>query len=228
MLSLSYTGKDNLEQIAYLDGKEENLWKLSIIKWKVIGDKNVEMVLRALGEISELYGEQIILVQYLPFMSELICLSKRKFTLSLEGGIIGCLSLLSYIIPYINDSTLMDQLQVLYRNQIFIVNIIINVHSCNFQDVILKTIIHPAVRLASSTRFCFPSGYLGRYTLVSKLVDTMHLISLRIGAEMTRVHLAIPSLQRFFLAFDKAHDVTSTDCLQIAKNVDDVNGSYSR
>lgn len=79
----------------------------------------------------------------------------------------------------------------------------------SLQDVILKSIVHPVVRLVSSTRLSFPSGHRGRYTLVTKLIDTMYLISLRIGAEMTKVHLAVPSLQRFFLAFDKAHGVTS-------------------
>lgn len=77
------------------------------------------------------------------------------------------------------------------------------------QDVILKTIIHPVVRLVSSTRFVFPSGQRGRYTLVAKLIDCIYLISLRIGVEMTKVHVAVPALQRFFLAFNKAHSISS-------------------
>lgn len=59
-----------------------------------------------------LYGEQLILFQYIPHMSELILLCKRKLTLNLEGGLISCLALLKHIIPYLSDAMLMDQLQV--------------------------------------------------------------------------------------------------------------------
>lgn len=59
-----------------------------------------------------LYGEQLILLQYLPHMGELIALCKRKMTVNLEGGLVGCLALLKHIIPYLCDTTLMNQLQV--------------------------------------------------------------------------------------------------------------------
>jgi WD repeat-containing protein 81 len=63
-----------------------------------------------------LYGEQLILLQYLPHMGELIALCKRKLTVNLEAGLVGCLALLKHIIPYLCDATLMDQLQVCFSN----------------------------------------------------------------------------------------------------------------
>lgn len=59
-----------------------------------------------------LYGEQIIVLQYLPHMGELIQLCKKRLTVNLEGSLISCLALLKHIIPYLSDSTLMDQLHV--------------------------------------------------------------------------------------------------------------------
>lgn len=70
--------------------------------------------------------------------------------------------------------------------------------------MILKTILHPAVRLISTTRFVFPSGCIARSAAAAKFVDAVYVVALRIGCEMTRRHLAVPSLQRFFLTFDKA------------------------
>lgn len=68
-------------------------------------------------DILALYGEQLILVQYFPHMSELIMLCKRRMTQNLEGGLISCVALLKYIIPYLSDSALMDQLQVSLKIQ---------------------------------------------------------------------------------------------------------------
>ncbi|GLG94157.1 Neurobeachin [Gryllus bimaculatus] len=185
MLTLCYLGKENLSPLSSGNSVENHDSGdiLNIANGNVIGDKNAQKVLECLTSIAGLYGEQLIVLQYLPHMGELIALCKRKLTANLEGGLVGCLALLRYIIPYLSDATLMDQLQ----------------------DVVLKTILNPAVRLVSTTRFIFPSGYLARAAVASKFVDAVYILALRIGCEMTRKNLAIPSLQRFFLAFDKAH-----------------------
>lgn len=60
-----------------------------------------------------LYGEQLIVLQYLPHMGELIAHCRRKLTPNLEAGLVGCLALMRHIIPYMTDNTLMDQLQVI-------------------------------------------------------------------------------------------------------------------
>ncbi|KAL3274404.1 hypothetical protein HHI36_015797 [Cryptolaemus montrouzieri] len=181
MLTLCYVGKDNLAP----SKNDEDNDIVSITSCHVLGDQNAVRVLECLGNIAGLYGEQFILFQYIPHMSELIALCKRKITSNLEGGLISCLALLKHVIPYLSDSTLMDQLQ----------------------DNILKNVIHPTVRLLGSTKYNFPSGPLARSVLVKKYIDTMYFLSVRIGSDMTRTHLAVPALQRFFLIFDK--DLTS-------------------
>lgn len=54
-----------------------------------------------------IYGEQVILVQYLPHISDVVSLCKRsKMTSSLESGLIGCVTLLKYLMSYLTKSTL--------------------------------------------------------------------------------------------------------------------------
>ncbi|XP_047516926.1 WD repeat-containing protein 81 isoform X2 [Pieris napi] len=129
-----------------------------------------------------MYGEQLIIFQYLPHMGELIASCRRRLSAPLEGGVVACLQLLKYLLPYMADGKVMEQLQ----------------------DTFLKSILQPALRLACTSRSSFPSGAAARCALTRKLLDALHALALRIGPEMTRKHLCVPALQRFFLAFDKA------------------------
>ncbi|KAB0793224.1 hypothetical protein PPYR_12844 [Photinus pyralis] len=190
MLTLCYVGKESLVSLPREGnecGSNEHVEPITIASSRVVGDQNATKVLDCLANIAALYGEQLILLQYFPHMSELIALCKKRLTPNLEGGLISSLALLQYIIPYLCDTTFMDHLQ----------------------DVILKNILHPTVRLLGSTRYTFPNGALARNVLARKYVDTVYLLSLRMGAHMTKTHLAVPSLQRFFLIFDKANGDTS-------------------
>lgn len=183
MLTLCYLRSENLQPVSSPGVPFPSPDNLQIIGWNVIGDHNAANVLHCLSTISALYGEQLIVLQYLPHMGELIAHCRRKLTLNLEAGLVGCLALLRHIIPFMTDNTLMDQLQ----------------------DVILKTILHPAVRLLSTTRMAYPSGWVARMAVTTKFCDALYLLSLRLGREMTHRHLAVPALQRFFLTFSKAH-----------------------
>ncbi|XP_053982258.1 WD repeat-containing protein 81 isoform X2 [Hylaeus volcanicus] len=178
MLALCYTGKENLIII------DDTLASMQGITWNkkvLVGDRNAVKVLECLAAIAGLYGEQIIVLQYFAHMVELLILCKRKLTQNLEGGLISCLTLLNHITAYLNDTTLMDVLH----------------------EPIVKSILHPTVRILSSTRFTFPNGIAARAVLAEKCLETLFMLSLRLGNIVVKNHLAVP-IQRFFLTFNKS------------------------
>ncbi|KAF9420996.1 hypothetical protein HW555_002979, partial [Spodoptera exigua] len=180
MLTLCYIGKDNLAPWDSDDRDEFD--EISVVSSRVVGDRNAMKVIKCLTSIVAMYGEQLIIFQYLPHMGELIASCRRRLSAPLEGGVVACLQLIKYLLPHMSDVKLMEQLQ----------------------DTFLKSILQPALRLASTTRCSYPSGAAARSSLTRKLLDALHVLALRIGPEMTRRHLCVPALQRFFLAFDKA------------------------
>lgn len=139
MLTLCYLRAENLQPVSSTGPGNSFPFPetLQIVRWNIIGDRNSASVLKCLSAISgklndstwsifrlsiyneaklslfsALYGEQLIVLQYLPHMSELIAHCRRKITPNLEAGLVGCLALLRHIIPFMTDNTLMDQLQV--------------------------------------------------------------------------------------------------------------------
>lgn len=129
-----------------------------------------------------LYGENFLLLQYFPHISELISLCSKRITGSLEGAIISSLQLLKYMVPCLTDASIMEHLQ----------------------HIMLDAILLPILRLLSSTNLVMPSGYLGRSLLARKFLDAIYALSVRLGSDMTREHLCQPLLNPFFLIFNKA------------------------
>lgn len=178
MLTLCYVGQENLlpdfgasDQAVNEHG---NLWNFSIADGRIVGDRNAVKVLECLTSITAIFGDHFILLQYFPHITELIALCKRRITSSLEGGLISSLQLLKYLVPCLSDTVIMDQLH----------------------DTLLKSIIHPIIRLIASTRCLMPSGFLARSVLARKLLDAIYVLAVRIGPEMTKEHLCVPALQR--------------------------------
>ncbi|KAL0841004.1 hypothetical protein ABMA28_014780 [Loxostege sticticalis] len=180
MLTLCYIGKENL---TLCEGDEKDDFdEISVINSRVVGDRNAMKVIKCLTAIVAMYGEQLIIFQYLPHMGELIASCRRRLSAPLEGGVVACLQLVKYLLPYMSDVKVMEQLL----------------------DTFLKSILQPALRLAATSRCSYPSGARARCALARKLLDALRVLALRVGPEMSRKHLCVHALQRFFLAFDKA------------------------
>ncbi|XP_028170589.1 WD repeat-containing protein 81 [Ostrinia furnacalis] len=196
MLTLCYIGKDNL---TLCEGDERDEFdEISVINSRVVGDRNAMKVIKCLTAIVAMYGEQLIIFQYLPHMGELIASCRRRLSAPLEGGVVACLQLVKYLLPYMSDVKVMEQLL----------------------DTFLKSILQPALRLASTSRSSYPSGAAARGALARKLLGALHALALRVGPEMTRRHLCVHAVQRFFLAFDKATGKTENWPKQDEVNAD--------
>ncbi|EDW11516.1 WD repeat-containing protein 81 [Drosophila mojavensis] len=192
LLSLCYVGQENLlpetEAASSISPTESstdtasNLNYFSIANARVVGDRSAARVLECLMSIAALYGENFLLLQYFPHISELIGLCSKRMTGSLEGAIISSLQLVKYMLPCLMDASIMEHLQ----------------------HILLDAILLPILRLLSSTNLLMPSGYLGRSVLARKFLDACYALSVRIGSDMTREHLCQSLFAPFFLIFNKA------------------------
>ena len=185
MLTLCYVSQEQLLPSTAPCPSSTNIGWFTSVDGRVVGDEMSQNVLECLTSVVALFGEHFILLQYLPHISELIAMCKKKITMTLEGGLISSLQLLKYLIPCLSDSTIIELLQ----------------------DTLLKNIINPVIRLLGSSRFVMPSGFLARGVLARKILDVLYVLSIRVGTEVTREHLCVPPLQRFFLIFDKAYGI---------------------
>lgn len=190
MLTLCYVSQENLMPSSS-SNYAPHICHFTVCDGNVVGDECAENVIDSLTSIAALFGEEFILLQYFPHISELVGMSKNRMTQTLEGGLISSLVLIKCLIPCMSDKIILEQLQ----------------------DTILRNIVNPIIRLLGSCRL-MPSGFLARSVLARKLLDTMYAIAVRIGVEFTKKNLCVPSLQRFFLIFDKAFGNQSDTLLE--------------
>ncbi|CAN7995423.1 unnamed protein product [Ixodes hexagonus] len=177
MLTLCYLGP---QQLCRAEGPPAD-GDVSLFEHWVVGDQTAAKVLDTLSNVAMLYGESFIILQYLPHVADLLRLCKRHLTETLEAGLIGAVTLVKHVLPLLSDTTLMSHLQ----------------------EVVLKNILYPLIQLASSLHHCFPGGAASRGVLTRKIADTLYLVGLRIGFQMSRRHLSA-LLQRFFASFNRA------------------------
>lgn len=112
MLTLCYVGQENLLPETGTLEESHMLNYFTVFDARVVGDRSATRVLECLTAISALYGEKLIILQYFPHMSELVLMSTKNISSSLEGALISTLQLLKYIIPCLTDATIMELLKV--------------------------------------------------------------------------------------------------------------------
>ena len=197
MLSLCYLGIEQLQPTpAFSEGEEGSLGNAVAgngnrsLNYAVKGDANARHVLDAISTIAIHYGEQIILLHYFPYLSDLISMSakKRRLHVRAEAGLVSSMVLLRHCLPLLGDQTLMDYLP----------------------DVVFKDILEKLIALISNPKIGFPSGSLSRSVICYKIIDVMVMVSLRIGFEMTR-KMMTTLLKRFFACFDTVHSTEDVE-----------------
>ncbi|XP_062604872.1 WD repeat-containing protein 81-like isoform X2 [Saccostrea cucullata] len=176
MLTLCYLGD---EQLITITDSEKRFNKTSRL---VFGDRNAHKVLECLSEISQLYGEQVVLLQYIPCTIDMVTLAKKRLTQKGEAGLISALVLMRHVLPLISDKSLMDILQ----------------------ETIIKEVLNPTIKLVSSPSCHFPGGSSIRTVICHKLVDVVYVIGLRLGFEMTRNQMT-GVLKEFFSSFNQVY-----------------------
>lgn len=153
MLTLCYLPLNGALQPIPWDPKGQ----LSVTQKRIQGDLSSTKVLECLSEIACLYGEQVIMVQYISHICDLISSCNRKLTPTSEAGVIGSMALLRHILLYLSDSTFMGCLQ----------------------ETLIKGALYPVIRLLASTRTSFPSRAPVRATLAYRVVDIIFVMGLR-------------------------------------------------
>ncbi|KAK3878610.1 hypothetical protein Pcinc_016771 [Petrolisthes cinctipes] len=164
---------------------------LSVTRKRILGDIYSKKVLHCLSEIACLYGEQVILLQYLCHICELVASCRRKLSTTMEGGLLGAMALLQHLLPYLTDSTFMEHLQ----------------------ETLIRSAVYPVIRLLSSTKVNFPHGGAARGVLACRVIDCLFIMALRVGREMSK-SILMPTVTRLLTTFDKCH-TTSTSSTQL-------------
>ena len=179
MAGLCFLGAGALVEVA--GGLPEQRVRLS--PGAVAGDRVAEPVLALLTHLAGLYGDGLVLGQYLPYCCDLASLAKQRVRASLAAGLLGALAVLHRVLPLLTDTILMNELSNL-----------------------LAHLLLPLLQTATSRRTVFSGGAAVRRLLLLRLLDVTYLVGLRIGEEMARTHLT-PLVSGLFSAFDKVQEV---------------------
>ncbi|XP_078593902.1 WD repeat-containing protein 81-like [Branchiostoma floridae x Branchiostoma japonicum] len=171
------------EQQCLVEGEGE---QATVSSRTVVGDRHSRLVLKCLTDIVVMYGESVITSQYIPHITFMVSSGRSRLNSKMEAGLIGAMVLLRHVVPFMSDTTIMDNLKMLERD-----------------------ILKPLISLVSNPCVTFPGSGQARAVVCYKLVDAMVLVTLRIGREMAREELN-KLLRQFFNCFDLVHGEGNT------------------
>ncbi|XP_066279780.1 WD repeat-containing protein 81-like [Branchiostoma lanceolatum] len=172
------------EQQCLVEGEGEQ--QATVSSRTVVGDRHSRLVLKCLTDIVVMYGESVITSQYIPHITFMVSSGRSRLNSKMEAGLIGAMVLLRHVVPFMSDTTIMDNLKMLERD-----------------------ILKPLISLVSNPCVTFPGSGQARAVVCYKLVDAMVLVTLRIGREMAREELN-KLLRQFFSCFDLVHGEGNT------------------
>lgn len=76
------------------------------------GDLFALLILESLKAVSILYGEQVIVLQFLPHVSNTVSACASRLSVRLESSLLAGIVLVRYFLAYLDIKLLMDELNV--------------------------------------------------------------------------------------------------------------------
>ncbi|PIK61476.1 putative WD repeat-containing protein 81 [Apostichopus japonicus] len=139
---------------------------LDVDELYINGDSYARGVLQCIMDIVDLYGDEFIFQQCLPFIENSVACVKKKVLMKHEASLVASMVLLTSILERITERQLHE-----------------------VRKVITKKILFPVINLSSSLSHIFPSGASARNALCRKLVAAITTLALRLGRERGRNEL---------------------------------------
>ena len=183
MLALCYADESGLSTATNSQSSEDVDFSPVLLSGLVLqGDLHAHRLLGCLSSLAGLYGEQMVIVQYLPHAVEVVGRLSTATSVSvlLEGGLFGSCSLLLSAIPCLQDASFMACLQ----------------------DVLFKKLIDPMIQAVTSTQIVFTRSSAARSALTVKLIDCLCAIGIRLGTDQADQFVS-PTALKLFKSFER-------------------------
>ncbi|CAH8487059.1 unnamed protein product [Heterobilharzia americana] len=237
-LTLCYEGKSQLSVNSANSSEKCLLFPSQVNNLSLVGDRSALSVLRCLEQLVQIYGVSFVLDVYLPFVVKTITsitasissgtsysntlINTNYSTDVTEGSNKTSVAILSVRWSYRTLARLVASLTLLYQIIIYLPDneLVEQLQESVIQDALIK-----AVKMSSRFDISFPGTVIGRRAILYKFIDTVFIIGLRVGFELTRTQLT-SVFQVFFALFDRVINTTLTKNILSSNNYSVDNQCY--